>query len=99
MVISKKMPREGAFYHLIIISYPRQDKRSKRNGSAFQHDFMLLTVRFEKFRFKIKEVINENRAISLPSCKDLWVNKPVKGATSADEGERILEKAWLVSPR
>ncbi|GFY48518.1 hypothetical protein TNIN_370021 [Trichonephila inaurata madagascariensis] len=39
------MPREGAFHHLIIVSYPRQDKRSKGNGCAIQHDFMLLTVR------------------------------------------------------
>ncbi|GFV49414.1 hypothetical protein TNCV_1265431 [Trichonephila clavipes] len=39
------MTKEGAFRHLIIISYPRQDKRSKRNGCAIQHDFMLLTVR------------------------------------------------------
>ncbi|GFV86498.1 hypothetical protein TNCV_2156911 [Trichonephila clavipes] len=38
------MPREGAFHHLIIVSYPRQDKRSKENGCAIQHDFMLLTV-------------------------------------------------------
>ncbi|GFX41552.1 hypothetical protein TNCV_3109481 [Trichonephila clavipes] len=42
-VISKKMPREGAFHHLIV-SYPRQDKRSKGNGCVIQHDFMLLTV-------------------------------------------------------
>ncbi|GFV04504.1 hypothetical protein TNCV_3322011 [Trichonephila clavipes] len=40
------MPREGAFHHLIIVSYPRQDKRSKGNGCAIQHDFMLLTVSF-----------------------------------------------------
>ncbi|GFV12590.1 hypothetical protein TNCV_4425431 [Trichonephila clavipes] len=40
------MPREGAFRHLIIVSYPRQDKRLKGNGCAIQHDFMLLTVRF-----------------------------------------------------
>ncbi|GFU96063.1 transposable element Tcb2 transposase [Trichonephila clavipes] len=39
------MPREGAFHHLIIASYPRQDKRSKGNSCAIQHDFMLLTVR------------------------------------------------------
>ncbi|GFT33954.1 uncharacterized protein TNCV_4384211 [Trichonephila clavipes] len=39
------MPREGAFHHLIIVSYPSQDKRSKGNGCAIQHDFMLLTVR------------------------------------------------------
>ncbi|GFV46903.1 hypothetical protein TNCV_1270211 [Trichonephila clavipes] len=39
------MPKEGAFHHLIIVSYPRQDKRSKGNGCAIQHDFMLLTVR------------------------------------------------------
>ncbi|GFV97968.1 uncharacterized protein LOC103569155 [Trichonephila clavipes] len=38
------MPREGAFHHLIIVFYPRQDKRSKENGCAIQHDFMLLTV-------------------------------------------------------
>ncbi|GFW55691.1 transposon Tf2-6 polyprotein [Trichonephila clavipes] len=38
------MPREGAFHYLIIVSYPRQDKRSKGNGCAIQHDFMLLTV-------------------------------------------------------
>ncbi|GFX14148.1 hypothetical protein TNCV_1766421 [Trichonephila clavipes] len=49
------MPREGAFHHLIIDSYPRQDKRSKGNGCAIQHDFMLLTVRerlFEEEVFK-----------------------------------------------
>ncbi|GFY47229.1 uncharacterized protein TNIN_1201 [Trichonephila inaurata madagascariensis] len=40
------MPREGAFHHLIIVSYPRQDKRSKGNGCAIQHNFMLLTVRY-----------------------------------------------------
>ncbi|GFQ94988.1 hypothetical protein TNCT_63811 [Trichonephila clavata] len=39
------MPREGAFHHLIIVSYPRQDKRSKGNGCAIQHDFKFLTVR------------------------------------------------------
>ncbi|GFT26628.1 hypothetical protein TNCV_3604381 [Trichonephila clavipes] len=39
------MPKEGAFHHLIIVSYPSQDKRSKGNGCAIQHDFMLLTVR------------------------------------------------------
>ncbi|GFW14421.1 hypothetical protein TNCV_411041 [Trichonephila clavipes] len=39
------MPREGAFHHLIIVSYPRQDRRSKGNGCAIQHDFMLLNVR------------------------------------------------------
>ncbi|GFV97456.1 integrase catalytic domain-containing protein [Trichonephila clavipes] len=44
-VISKKMRKEGAFHHLIIVSYPRQDKRSKVNGCVIQHDFMLLTVR------------------------------------------------------
>ncbi|GFX18808.1 hypothetical protein TNCV_4143291 [Trichonephila clavipes] len=38
------MPSEGAFHHLIIVSYPRQDKRSKGNGCVIQHDFMLLTV-------------------------------------------------------
>ncbi|GFS33028.1 hypothetical protein TNIN_462521 [Trichonephila inaurata madagascariensis] len=40
------MPREGAFHHLIIVSYPRQDKIWKGNGCAIQHDFMLLTVRY-----------------------------------------------------
>ncbi|GFW70538.1 hypothetical protein TNCV_1623711 [Trichonephila clavipes] len=48
-IISKKMPREGAFHHLIIVSYPRQDKISKGNGCAIQHDFMLLTVRYVGF--------------------------------------------------
>ncbi|GFU58290.1 hypothetical protein TNCV_944861 [Trichonephila clavipes] len=38
-----------AFHHLIIVSYPRQDKRSKGNGCAIQHDFMLLTVRYVGF--------------------------------------------------
>ncbi|GFY12140.1 uncharacterized protein TNCV_3096941 [Trichonephila clavipes] len=38
------MPMEGAFHHLIA-SYQRQDKRSKGNGCAIQHDFMLLIVR------------------------------------------------------
>ncbi|GFV92882.1 uncharacterized protein TNCV_1692751 [Trichonephila clavipes] len=28
------MPREGAFHHFIIVSYPSQDKRSKGNGRA-----------------------------------------------------------------
>ncbi|GFT20479.1 hypothetical protein TNCV_2183351 [Trichonephila clavipes] len=32
-------------FHLIIVSYARQDRRSKGNGRAIQHDFMLLTVR------------------------------------------------------
>ncbi|GFR02329.1 hypothetical protein TNCT_528261 [Trichonephila clavata] len=40
------MPKEGAFHHLIIVLYLRQDKRSKGNGCANQHDFMLLTVRY-----------------------------------------------------
>ncbi|GFW29785.1 hypothetical protein TNCV_3936521 [Trichonephila clavipes] len=40
------MPREGAFHHLIIVSYPRQDERLKENGCAIQHDFMLLNVRY-----------------------------------------------------
>ncbi|GFY47399.1 hypothetical protein TNIN_79701 [Trichonephila inaurata madagascariensis] len=40
------MPREGAFHHVIKVSYPRQDKRSKGNGCAIQNDFMLLTVRY-----------------------------------------------------
>ncbi|GFT82483.1 hypothetical protein TNCV_4173321 [Trichonephila clavipes] len=44
------MPREGAFHHLIIVSYPRQDKRSKGNGCAIEHDFMLLTVRIHSRR-------------------------------------------------
>ncbi|GFX02109.1 hypothetical protein TNCV_1749941 [Trichonephila clavipes] len=35
---------EGAFHHLTIVSYPRQDKRLKENGCAIQHDFMLFTV-------------------------------------------------------
>ncbi|GFR30373.1 hypothetical protein TNCT_161011 [Trichonephila clavata] len=38
------MPRERAFHHLIIVSCPRQDKRSKGNSCAIQYDFMLLTV-------------------------------------------------------
>ncbi|GFW31269.1 hypothetical protein TNCV_2578501 [Trichonephila clavipes] len=42
------MPREGAFHHLIIVSYPTQDKISKGNGCAIQHDFVLLTVRKEE---------------------------------------------------
>ncbi|GFU77781.1 retrovirus-related Pol polyprotein from transposon 412 [Trichonephila clavipes] len=43
------MPREGAFHYLIIVSYPRQGKRSKGNGCAIQHDFLLLTVRYVAF--------------------------------------------------
>ncbi|GFV12973.1 hypothetical protein TNCV_3175081 [Trichonephila clavipes] len=43
------MPREGAFHHLIIVSYQRQGKRSKGNGCAIQDDFMLLTVRYVGF--------------------------------------------------
>ncbi|GFS85975.1 zinc finger MYM-type protein 1 [Trichonephila clavipes] len=43
------MPREGAFHHFIIVSYPRQDRRSKGNGCAIQHVFMLLTVRYVSF--------------------------------------------------
>ncbi|GFS69230.1 transposable element Tc1 transposase [Trichonephila clavipes] len=46
------MPREGAFYHFIIVSYPRQDKRSKGNGCAIQPDFMLLNVSDES-RFQL----------------------------------------------
>ncbi|GFU96442.1 hypothetical protein TNCV_90161 [Trichonephila clavipes] len=40
---------EGNFHHLIKVSYPRQDKRSKGNGCAIQHDFVLLTVRYVGF--------------------------------------------------
>ncbi|GFU08916.1 transposable element Tcb2 transposase [Trichonephila clavipes] len=53
-VISKKMLREGAF-HLIIVSYPRQDKISKGNGCAVQHDFMLLTVRTKNLTSKASQ--------------------------------------------
>ncbi|GFQ71165.1 hypothetical protein TNCT_447301 [Trichonephila clavata] len=42
------MPREEAFHRLIIVSYPRQDKRSKVNGCVIQQDFMLLTVRIKE---------------------------------------------------
>ncbi|GFX16766.1 hypothetical protein TNCV_4187411 [Trichonephila clavipes] len=49
------MPKEGAFRHLIVVSYPRQDKRSKGNGWAFQHDFMLLTVKYVGFSL-IKQI-------------------------------------------
>ncbi|GFU87004.1 hypothetical protein TNCV_4840501 [Trichonephila clavipes] len=48
-VISIKMPREGAFHHHIIVSYPGQDRRSNGNGCAIQHDFVLLTVRYVGF--------------------------------------------------
>ncbi|GFS65347.1 hypothetical protein TNCV_2451651 [Trichonephila clavipes] len=44
----QKDAREGDFHHLIV-SYPRQDKTSKGNGCAIQHDFMLLTVRYVGF--------------------------------------------------
>ncbi|GFV24032.1 hypothetical protein TNCV_236011 [Trichonephila clavipes] len=39
------MPREGALHHIIIVPYPKQNKRLKGNGCDIQHDFMLLTVR------------------------------------------------------
>ncbi|GFU56844.1 uncharacterized protein TNCV_88051 [Trichonephila clavipes] len=38
-----------SFHHIITVSYPRQDKWSKGNGCANQHDFMLLTVRYVGF--------------------------------------------------
>ncbi|GFY73155.1 hypothetical protein TNIN_156391 [Trichonephila inaurata madagascariensis] len=36
------MPREGAFHHLIIVSYPRREK-DQRKWLSIQHDFMLLS--------------------------------------------------------
>ncbi|GFV08963.1 transposon Tf2-9 polyprotein [Trichonephila clavipes] len=53
------MPREGAFHHLIIVSHPRQDKRSKGNGCAIQHDFMLLTVRINETFLGFIEAANQ----------------------------------------
>ncbi|GFY77372.1 hypothetical protein TNIN_257551 [Trichonephila inaurata madagascariensis] len=63
------MPREGAFHHLIV-SYPRQDKRSKGNGCAIQHDFMLLTVRFMDFENPCS--FPQNETAMRPGCsKDI----------------------------
>ncbi|GFT48881.1 hypothetical protein TNCV_2771001 [Trichonephila clavipes] len=45
--------------HLIIVSYPRQDKRSKGNGCVIQHDFILLTVR--------KDLIDELKIFGMSS--------------------------------
>ncbi|GFX25315.1 uncharacterized protein TNCV_1274751 [Trichonephila clavipes] len=42
------MPRERAFHHFIIVSFPRQDKSSKGNVCAIQHNFMLLTVSYTR---------------------------------------------------
>ncbi|GFX98569.1 hypothetical protein TNCV_1501471 [Trichonephila clavipes] len=56
------MPREEPFHHLIIVLYPRQDKRSKGNGCAIQHDFMLLTVSLtsiENFRNNFANIKEE----------------------------------------
>ncbi|GFW29323.1 uncharacterized protein TNCV_742651 [Trichonephila clavipes] len=70
------MPKEGAFHHLIIVSYPRQDKRSKGNGSTIQHNFMLLTVsldlssEFPNQVMSLKAVFSEDLT-KLNSIKDL----------------------------
>ncbi|GFX00737.1 hypothetical protein TNCV_4577041 [Trichonephila clavipes] len=56
------MSKEGAFHHHIIVSFPRQDKRSKGNGCAIQHDFMLLTVSLtsiENFRNNFANIKGE----------------------------------------
>ncbi|GFX11188.1 hypothetical protein TNCV_4424471 [Trichonephila clavipes] len=45
----QKDAKGRSFHHLIIVSYPRQDKISKGNGCAIQHDFILLTVRYVGF--------------------------------------------------
>ncbi|GFU58171.1 uncharacterized protein TNCV_696831 [Trichonephila clavipes] len=64
------MPKEGAFHHLIIVSYRRQAKKSKGNGYAIQYDFMLLTVRFVGF-----SLIEQICILKKPGVKDINLEK------------------------
>ncbi|GFV14193.1 hypothetical protein TNCV_526671 [Trichonephila clavipes] len=65
------MPREGAFHHLIIVSYPRQDKRSKGNGCAIQHDFMLLIVRLVQQKNKKCKIASVTENFKLGESRNM----------------------------
>ncbi|GFW47239.1 hypothetical protein TNCV_56921 [Trichonephila clavipes] len=70
------MPREGDFHQLIIVSYPRQDKRSKGNGCAIQHNFMLLTVRsIENLRNNFANIKEEAIGLAKKWCITLKFEK------------------------
>ncbi|GFS82017.1 hypothetical protein TNCV_1790851 [Trichonephila clavipes] len=73
----QKDAREGAFHHLIIVSYPRQDKRSKRNGCAIQHDFMLLTVSDEAHFWLNGYVNKQNCRIWSEANPQVYVETPL----------------------
>ncbi|GFX65706.1 integrase catalytic domain-containing protein [Trichonephila clavipes] len=55
---------EGAFHHLIIVSYPRQDKRSKGNGCVIHTKIMFLT-----FRYVGSSLIEQIRILKKPGVK------------------------------
>ncbi|GFW68435.1 transposon Tf2-9 polyprotein [Trichonephila clavipes] len=100
------MPKEGAFHHLIIVSYPRQDKRSKGNGCAIQHDLMLLTVRQELENYllatekddrtdKIKIAI----LLNLLGSEGLEINKTFKLESKTNFSEVLQKFEEYCSPR
>ncbi|GFY48781.1 hypothetical protein TNIN_353401 [Trichonephila inaurata madagascariensis] len=81
------MPREGVFHHLIIVSYPRQDKRSKGNGCAIQHEFMLITVRY------VITDVNDNNVCEPGNIR---INETVLGfIEAANQTAKILESDVL----
>ncbi|GFW86892.1 hypothetical protein TNCV_2810471 [Trichonephila clavipes] len=84
------MPREGVFHHLIIVSYPRQDKRSKENGCAIQHDFMLLTVRTATAG---SDVVQSGRPIFDDFFQHLW---PYIGNNTANVVFLMVKHLWLI---
>ncbi|GFU44529.1 hypothetical protein TNCV_1506441 [Trichonephila clavipes] len=84
------MPREGAFHHLIIVSYPRQDKRSKGNGCAIQHDFMLHTVRTATAG---SDVVQSGRPVFDDFFQHLW---PHIGNNKANVVFQMVKRLWLI---
>ncbi|GFV53588.1 uncharacterized protein TNCV_1177841 [Trichonephila clavipes] len=79
------MPREGAFHHLITVSYPRQDKRSKGNGCVIQHDFILLIVRY------VTTDVNDNN-----KPDNIRINKTFLGCIeAANQTAKSLERDVL----
>ncbi|GFX46668.1 hypothetical protein TNCV_4038191 [Trichonephila clavipes] len=88
------MPREEAFHHLIVVSYPRQDKRSKGNGCAIQHDFMLLTVSFiSKAGQKIERKWLCYSTLHVAYCQNLRNN-----FANIKEETIGMAKKWVITP-